>query len=438
MLASLRELCEQQGLDKTYWIAYSGGLDSHVLLSLCADLRSTIPIKLRAIHINHCLSPNAHAWSNHCKKICADYAIDFIEHAINIDLCAGDSLEEKARSLRYAVFADYLAQGDVLLTAHQQDDQAETFLLQLLRGSGLKGLAAMPVIKSFAHGLHARPLLSYSRAELHAYALQQQLNWINDESNDNAKFTRNFIRHEVLSLLKTRWPTVTNTIARSALHCAEAQSLLEEVMSDVDVCGVNANTLSVRKLLQLPPAQQKMQLRSWIEKLGFRIPNAKKMAAILNEVMFANHDRTPCVVWDGAELRRYRDELYLMQPLMAHDVLSEVTWNLAQVVDIGGIGKLSASKVNGKGIRIDIESVVVRFRQGGEVVNIAKRGRHTLKNLMQEWGVAPWLRERIPLLFVDDKCIAALGYFIDPDYGVNGDNLGWDIEILTQGCPCAP
>ena len=289
----------------TFWIAYSGGLDSHVLLSLCSQLRKEMKL-MRAIHVNHGISPNANSWANHCKKICESYDIQFIERTISLDLKAGDSLEEAARNKRYAVFAEYLEEGDVLLTAHHQDDQAETVLLQLLRGAGLKGLSAMPEIKSFARGHHGRPLLAFAREDLLQYAKEHQLIWIEDESNQDASLSRNFIRHEILAKLTLRWPSAAACIARSASHCAENQMLLEAFSREVNVQGSRENTLSVARLLQFSPEKQRFFLRSWIHQLKYPLPDSKKMETIQRDVLFAAWDSSPLVKWGDVMLRRHR------------------------------------------------------------------------------------------------------------------------------------
>lgn len=432
---SVREFCFHHGSEKTYWVAYSGGFDSHVLLSLCVELRNTFPIKFRAIHINHGVSPNAEKWSMHCAYVCERVGIDYVERTIKINLSPGKSLEEAAREKRYAIFAEYLSEGDILLTAHQQDDQAETVLLQLMRGAGPKGLAAMPVIKPFARGFHGRPLLNFPRTALQQYADERQLKWIDDESNFNVKLTRNYIRHEILPLLKKRWPAVTNTISRSAAHCAEAQVLLEEfaVEERQKVKGSHDFTLSVEKLLQLDSARQRLILRSWIQQLEHPIPDARKIESIINNVLTAAWDRLPCISWKETELRRYRDDLYLMVPLSEHDTQKRYSWDLIKPLALSGIGVLHSSSIYGRGLRADIKQVSVRFRQGGEIAALPERGCHTLKNLLQEWDVLPWERNRIPLIFVEKKLAAAVGYFIDDNYAAKNNEQG--VELTLEKIP---
>lgn len=393
LFESLKQFCLINPAS-TYWVAYSGGLDSHVLLSLFAKLRETLLINVRAVHINHGLSKNAVSWAEHCAVVCRDLKIDFATYVISVDTQNGTSVEECAREKRYAIFADLLQEGDMLLTAHHKDDQAETFLLQLLRGAGVKGLSAMPEVKPFAKAMHARPLLTFSRAQLLQYATEQGLSWIEDESNQNTKYTRNFIRHDLMPLLSAREPAATQLIARSAAHCAEAQALLDEYVAvDLQQCaGSRADTLSVQQLIKLTPARQRLVLRSWIHKRGFRLPDHRRLEAILSDVLTADWDRMPCVQWGEAELRRYGDDIFIMN---SNDI--------ARTCSVSARGDLP-------------KNTTVKFRTGGEVVRIPGRGTQSLKNLFQEWRIPPWERDSIPLWYVDEEIVAVEGYYLHPDF----------------------
>lgn len=433
LLTRMQVFFSQYGFDRTYWVAYSGGLDSHVLLSLCKKIATILPIRLRVIHINHGLSPHAIEWAKHCAHVSRGYGIDYVEHTMEVKPQKGESLEEAAREQRYAFFASCMHHEDILLTAHQQDDQAETVLLQLFRGAGPKGLAAMPSIKAFAGGFHARPLLEFPRERLFQYAKEHQLHWLDDESNHSHKLTRNFIRHEILPLLKARWCTVTETISRTAQHCAETQLLLTEyaLPEYKNAKGLHENTLSVSKLLQLDTQKQKLILRTWIERSGYLLPDAKKLKAIIHDVFTAKWDRAPCVKWDNVELRRYRDDLYLMAPLAEFEINKIYEWNITDRLTLPQIGILEVSPVRGRGLHSDIKKVDVRFRQGGESVHINGCGHHSLKNLFREWNVLPWERNRIPLIFLAEKLIAVVGHFIDPHFTTKNDELGHEV-ILRQ------
>lgn len=427
----VKTFCLTQGIDKTYWIAYSGGLDSHVLLHVCAELRKHYAILCKAIYINHGLSPNAMAWASHCDAVCRELNIDFISASITIHANQGDSLEAIARDTRYKAFAEYLNAGDVLLTAHHQDDQAETVLLQLMRGAGPKGLAAMPNIKSFAKGLHGRPLLGFSRKALEAYAHHHGLQWIEDESNRNVDFSRNFLRHDILPLLKKRWPSVTDTLSRVAEHCAEAQELIDATM-DQHLAWVQCGAgLSIAMLLTFPAVIQRHVLRRWFLRLRFPIPSAVKMQQIQQTLLKAAEDKLPHIYWGHVELRRYKNVLYAMKRLLVHDDTKSYVWDFSELLVLPNVGHLHAELVAGQGLRKDIKQVTVRFRQGGEFCRLPGREfHHDLKKLFQQWGVPPWERSRVPLLFVAETLIAVVGYYLNTDYAAKEGEQGWGVALI--------
>lgn len=233
-------------------IGYSGGLDSHVLLHALATLfqEHNYLNRLHVIHINHGLSVNADEWSKHCTTVCQQLKISCEIISLNAKSSRGESPEAIARTLRYAALAKQLATGDYLLTAHHQDDQAETLLLQLFRGAGLKGLASMPELASFAKGYHLRPLLHFTRADLNAYARKYDLCWVDDESNSDVRYDRNYVRQTLIPHIKQRWPSFAKTLARTAQNCAEGQNLLE-ILAGQDLQnsqGEIAKTLSISRL----------------------------------------------------------------------------------------------------------------------------------------------------------------------------------------------
>ena len=430
LLAAAHDVCAEHGFDKTYWLAYSGGLDSHVLLDLFHALRCQHPsLTLRAIHIHHGLSQNASTWAAHCARVCAAYQIELVQRSVHIEM-PNNNLEETARSARYAAFAECMSAGDVLLTAHHQEDQAETVLIQLMRGAGTKGLGAMPRSKKFARGFHGRPLLQIPRSQLVGYANERQLQWVEDESNLNTNLARNFIRHEILPQMKLHWPAAAEMIARSGAHCAESQALLAAYAIEdcKNVCGARGDSLSVKKLLQLSPARQRLMLRTWIEQQGFRLPDTRKITAIQQDVFTAAWDRLPLVCWEGAELRRYRDDLFLMPPLTSASAHKKIIWDLSQPLAAQEVG-LRAEIVKGKGLRQQSKQVSIQFRRGGEMAVQAKRGTRALKKLFQEWDVLPWERARIPLIFAEDKLISVVGYFLHEDYAAVG-GMGWEIIFM--------
>jgi len=432
MFEALIKWLRTQRTDVTYWLAYSGGLDSHVLLHLMAKLRVVVPLNLRAVYINHGLSPNAAAWAKHAASVCQQLQIEFQQQSINFHVTPGKSREDLARDRRYQVFAELLAPNDFLLTAHHQNDQAETLLLQLLRGAGPKGLSAMPRIKPFASGFHARPLLNFTRNELADYATQHQLKWIEDESNTDTQFTRNFLRCNVLPVLQQRWANVTNVLARAADNCAEAEQLLASVALE-DLAAIQdsePHIISIQKLQLLNPLRQRHVLRTWFSQLNFPLPSVVKLQQIQQTMLFARHDKLPHVNWGNVEVRRYRDQLHALRCLLPHDPTQVITWNLAELLTVKNFGELQAVRVNGAGLRADIDAVTVRFRQGGERVCLpGRKHHHELKKLFQEWGVLPWQRDRVPLIYVQEKLAAVVGFFIADEFVAGKNEAGW---IITQ------
>jgi tRNA(Ile)-lysidine synthase len=428
LTASVLEFCQQQGCDRTFWISYSGGLDSHVLLHIVARLRSMLPLQLRAIHVNHNLSVNALAWATHCAKICAQVNIELVQLSVDASAKSGESPENLARQARYAAIRQVISAGDILLTAHHQDDQAETLLLQLCRGAGPRGLAAMPLLKAFGKGQLGRPLLTCSRASLAEYAQANQLRWIEDESNTNQDFSRNFIRHEVLPVLQQRWPAVSHTLSRSASLCAEAEELLTEVAAaDITtVTGSEPGTLSIAKLLMLSPRRQRQVLRHWLRQAGFTIPGIIKLRQIQRDMLQARGDKQPVISWPQIELRRHQDNLFAVHPAPAHDAEQVYTWHYPQPLVLSGVGELRAQPVMSNGLAANLADVTVRFRRGGEVCRLPMRDHHhDLKKLFQSWSIPVWQRDRIPLIFVGEELAAVVGWVICDNFAAKSGEPGY-------------
>lgn len=297
--------------ENAFCVAYSGGEDSHVLLHALAQCRKQVAFPLRAIHVHHGLSSQADQWMLHCQSVCDALFIPLIIEKVQLNLQPGDSVEAVARRERYAVFQRLLQPQEILVTAHTANDQTETFLLQLLRGAGVKGLSAMPKRKTLGVGFLERPLLPFSREDLHQYALQHQLKWIEDDSNALLRFNRNYLRHEVLPQIQKRWPEVWATVSRSAKHCAEASALLDE-LAQMDLQNETKDKLSIENLLTLSPARQRNALRYWIHQQGYLLPNQKHIEEIFQSVILADESAKPVVAWGEVEIRRHKKHLYLL------------------------------------------------------------------------------------------------------------------------------
>ncbi len=417
---------------RRYWVAYSGGLDSHVLLHSLAKVRDRLPVEeLHAVHVNHGLSSVADAWGSHCVVVCR--GLDIPCHVIQVDARAGrgESPEAVARVARYEAICSILEQGDGLLTAHHQDDQAETVLLQLLRGGGPRGLAAMPRWDCFGAGWRGRPLLDFSRSELRSFAQAEQLHWVEDESNYDTGIERNFLRHEVIPLLRSHWPALGTTLSRVAGHSAEAAQLLDQLAARDLVTGPQGE-LEISRLKTFDAGRQRNLLRYWIRQSGLPLPDSVHLQRIIDEILPAAADATPLIGWSGAEVRRYRGHLYVMAPLPPHDSGEIHEWDMAGTVGLRDGSILRATPVTGRGIKQELcrrARVTVRFRQGGERCRPAGRAHtHKLKKLLQELAVAPWQRERIPLIYLDDELAAVAGLLVCGPFQARSGEPGLEIR----------
>ncbi len=429
------------------WIAYSGGLDSTVLLHLLAQARlASAGICLQAIHINHGLQADAAQWVIHCRKISQQWQIPLTLVEVNAANHRGESPEAAARKARYDAFDTVITPQAILLTAHQQDDQAETLLLQLLRGAGPRGLAAMPVVAPLGSGLQVRPLLGMSRQQLEAYAMHHQLTWIDDPSNQDRRFTRNFIRHDILPQLQSRWPSVSNTLSRSATLCAEAISLCDELAGNdfSHVMDGHPHCLSLTKLLALSARRQRNLLIYWLRVVNYPIPSCAILHTIQTSVLQAAKDRQPIVQWAGVAIRRFAGRLYALpydpSTQAGHWSTQRFSWDLITPLIIPNLGTLSSTQVKGLGLPMQClaeKKISVRFRQGGEQVRLAGRNGHQrLKKLFQEAQVPPWERDQIPLLYRDEELIAVVGYWYSQSYQVAKTQAG--VHLLFDYFPPRP
>ena len=400
---------------KKLLVGYSGGLDSHVLLHALAPLiNSSQGFQIRAVYIDHGLQSIATQWAQHCLAICNNLSIHCDVIPLQLTIPQGESLEAVARKARYHAFSEILQEDEILLTAHHQDDQAETLLIQLFRGAGINGLAAMPMITTFAKAQHLRPLLDQSRQELEHYAQLNRLDFIEDPSNQDQHYDRNFFRHTIIPRLKKRWSSMGKVLARVAQHQAEAKSLLAEyIAEDLPLLtGKRAGTLSIQKLKLLSIARRKAIIRYFLDQKGFLAPSEKKLKHIISNVLNARQDATPFVHWPGVEVRRYQDDLYAIPPLSAHDERQIIRWNVNQSLQIPSLNRILKFKhleaIHPLLLNKD-QTVEVRFRQGGEKIYQAQRNcTQSLKKIFQQRNIPTWERNRIPLIYIDNTFILIL------------------------------
>ena len=408
-------------------IALSGGVDSVALLDCAQRARRKLRMRLSALHVNHQLSPNAARWSAFCSRLCRARGIPY--ETVTVGVRRGDSLEARARDARYAVFARQ--DCSFIALAHHRDDQVETLFLQLLRGAGVKGLAGMPPIrkatsdsrttKGDASPAIVRPLLDVTRQEILEYAKKRKLKWIEDESNANAYFLRNYLRHEVLPVIARRFPAYRTTIARAARHLAEAAQLLDEVAARDGRNYLNDGTLAVEALRRLSIARARNLLRYFLGGHGVSMPGVERLEEALRQSLGAKQDAKVSVELGDFTLKRHAGRLHLMRTGSAPPAHYEKRWRgekKLNLPELGGV--LALARATGTGIslsRLRRGVVTIRSRRGGERLQPNfRRPRRSLKNLLREARVAPWMRERLPLMFCGKDLVWAAGIGVDCRY----------------------
>lgn len=416
-----------------YCVAYSGGVDSHVLLHLMTVAARARDARLDAVHVDHGLQLSSGDWAVHCRDVCEELGVPLTVLRVDAAPRPGESPEAAARHARYRALAGWLPAAAVLLTAQHRDDQAETLLLQLFRGAGPRGLASMPAETALGGGRLARPLLDVGRAAVLDYARRQRLRWIEDPSNADTRYDRNLLRRQLLPAIRQRWPGIDTVLARAASLQADQAELAAALGAlDCQQCGIAGQPaqLDVEALGRLGRARQRNLLRHWIGANRLPLPAMAVLDRILDSVLPARADARPRVHWPGAEVRRFRGRLYLMPPLPP---LPDVrfTWNLQQPLVLpAGLGRLEAVAVSGGGLRLPCgASLEVGFRRGGESLRPAGRGaRHALKKLFQEWQVPDWERARVPLLFCDGALAGVAGYCVAEAFAAGAGEPGVEIR----------
>jgi tRNA(Ile)-lysidine synthase len=406
-------------------IGLSGGRDSVVLLHLIARARELIPLNVSAFHVNHQISPNADSWAEFCAQLCATLAIPLHVERVTVARDSGKGLEASARAARYAAFERCVA--DAILLAHHRDDQAETVLLQALRGAGLKGISAMPQSKSFGDGKQIiRPLLDVAPQILADYAQANNLTWIHDESNDDTHYSRNYIRHEILPRMVERMPQSVESLVRLGRHAAEAQALLDE-LAQIDRENVLvSDRLTISRLLSLSQSRAQNLLRYVFAKESIPVPNSIQLNEILYQLSARKPDDQTEIKWADWQLRCYRDGIYLAR--VTDEIKSgwSIPWRGETEIYLpNSSGILRMEKSLGDGIAercIVGKTLTARARVGGEKMRLsANRPRRSLKNLLQEATVPPWRRAMMPLLFCDETLIWVPGIGVDFSYAADND-----------------
>jgi tRNA(Ile)-lysidine synthase len=420
-LQQLRESLPELKEGRNLWVGFSGGLDSSVLLH--ALTRLGLSDRLRPLHVNHQISPNANLWQAHCENFCASLNLPLVCEKVSVSN-SGRGLEDAAREARYQAYLRHLRPGDYLLTAHHRDDQSETFLLRLLRGAGPRGLAAMARERPLGSGRLLRPLLEVSRAELEAYAREQGLSWVEDESNSNTDYDRNYLRQTLMPMLRQRWPALDQRLVTSARLCAESEELLVELAAQ-DLAAADprserlGQSLNLALLMGLSRPRRQNLLRHWLRSLGLDVPEQIHQQQIETQLAGLTPDAEICIDWGKQSLRVYRQRLYAMPQLVKWQELPEQAFALIPgrsftlALPDGGqltfIWNQSAETPAQVRLKADLGQLRLAWRLGGERCQPQGRAHsRQLKKLLQEAGLEPWWRERLPLIY-QGETLAAVG-----------------------------
>jgi tRNA(Ile)-lysidine synthase len=432
--------------DARLCVGLSGGVDSVVLLHAVLALAPRYGWQVSALHVNHQLSPHAAEWARFCRRLCRERGVPL--RVVKVTVPRGDSIEAAARAARYAAYR--MQPADHVLLAQHQDDQAETVLLQLLRGAGVKGLAAMPPVREddARAGLrYLRPLLGVTRHDIEQYAAVRKLAWVEDDSNRDVYYLRNFLRQEIMPRLETRVPQYRTTLARAAGHLTEAAQLLDE-LARIDGAGVlNDGTLPVATLKNLPAARARNLLRYFLASQGALMPDARQLDEALRQAITAKTDARVCVAVGNLSLRRYAGALYVV-PLALPVGLASADfsrrWHEERRVVVPELsGVLEMRRRRGAGIALEkllTKPVSLRLRRGGEKLQPdAARPCRLVKNLLQERNVPPWQRERLPFLWSGERLVWVAGLGVDCAFqagaGVAGVVPRWMEQVTGARVP---
>ena len=429
------------------YVGYSGGLDSHVLLHVIIKLIGKK--RITAVHVNHQLSSNSDIWQKHCEDRCLEIGVDIICKTVSIKN-RGTGIEDAARNARYSVFEKLLKKNDLLILAHHADDQIETMLFRLFRGSGIKGMSGMPISRLLGNGELFRPLLPFFRRDLESYASANQINWIEDDSNLDIAFDRNFIRHKLIPTINERWPNSSFKLNRSANIFAESDFLIN-ILAQKDFKIVKEVServgwsISIDKLNGFEIIRQKNILRYWFNLHNLTLPSHAVLDNALNQMIGSKIDAEPIVSWGDLQLRRFNKKLYLL-PLNFEDPnysvkkkkgrelleKNSIKWDGSSHLILPDSSSLCVKLKMKGGLRIDVKkNLEIRFRSGGERCKPQGRsGSNTLKKLFQEYSLEPWLRNNIPLIYIDNRLAAVGDLWVCDEFCAEPDELGIQLEWL--------
>lgn len=416
------------------YVAFSGGRDSTVLLHALAVMRAHLPCPLAAVHVDHRLQAASSAWARHCEEQARALDVPSISLELNDSPGSGESLEAWARDARYRAFASLLKPAEFLLTAHHQDDQAESFLLAALRGSGPAGLRGIAAKRRLGVGWLLRPMLDMPVEAIAAFAREHRLVWMEDPMNTDQARARSFLRAEIMPRLREQWPAAAAVLARTAHWQGEAQAALEDAARPhLQELARPDGSLSVAGLESLPWSLRPVVLRLWISERGYPLPDSRRLMEILRSVSAAAPDRVPEVSWAGVCLRRWHGALHLATHLRPGHF--ERAWDPTVPLSLPG-GTLSAVPVTGAGLKrtLAAQGLSVRSRRGGERCRLPGRVHHTpVKHVLQALGVPPWQRLALPFIYAGEALVAVGDLFVCAEAVAGPGEAGWQLQWQEEG-----
>lgn len=426
LLTKLQTLIDKYVSAQTqFLIGFSGGLDSTALLLLFTKLRENRPhLQLRAIHIHHGLSTNADHWTLHCEQVCKQLKVPLIIEKVQVD--SSNGIEAGAREARYQAIAQHILPDEVLATAHHLQDQTETFFLALKRGSGLQGLGAMQVQSAVYNLPVFRPLLHFTRPELELFVQAEKLDWVEDESNSDSRYERNFLRNEILPTLRQRWAHLDLAVQRSAQHCFEQQQLINELLADEFTQNFDKTdrTFNIEPFTHYSATKQKALLRLWLNEWLLPMPSLVQLEQIIQDVIFAKADSNPLFQLGEKVVRRHQQKLYLT-PEFSDISTHKIDITMGETVYLpDNLGILTLTQQTDKllvqwqneqlvtqALPLTNKPIQVRFSYAGKVRLTEKSVNKEMKKIWQHFNIPVWQRQRIPLIFYGDKLKSAVGLF---------------------------
>ena len=425
-------------------VAFSGGVDSTVLLHLLVSLRQEEGIEtLSALHIHHGLSDNADSWAEHCRSLCDRWQVPL--EVVRVTLEQSSDIEQQARDARYAVFEECLPKSGCLLMGHHQDDQAETVLFRLLRGSGLDGVAGMPASRELGDGVLLRPLLNVSRQAIENYAENHDLVFIEDESNQDQRFRRNFLRHNLMPQIEAVWPGVASRLAQFSEDVSDANQLILEqtekyaqviIQAPPSCLWGNRTIVDLVSLKQIDAAAARKVVRYWLASHQVKMPDRARLRCIFSDLIDAAQDAEPVIDIDRFQLRRFSGKLVLLcQQAITQGKEFEWHWDRDRAIELPGSGGCLSFGEEGNVLLPDGPLRVVfrsQIASGLKVAVSGRKGRKSIKRWLQDYRVPPWVRDIVPFVFQGDELVALPGVFVTESYACEpglGKNLSWEPDF---------